>query len=121
MACLVMLMRREGEDPDDGMCWQRGDPVDVLEYDSRLGECETPVLSDNFIGLILLDIDRDRVHEELIAPPDGDVVQMLRAYNVHIDELPSVARAQMEAYGTIEMTCAQVRPYVRHRITGETW
>jgi hypothetical protein len=125
MACIVMLFRRElpGADPDDGMRWSRGDPVDVLEYDARLGERETPVLSQNFIGLILLDADWEETHLTLAGTYDDEAadVHLIRAYHFHVDELPATTLAQMEATGYLEMTYAQARPYIRHRITGECW
>lgn len=126
MACIVMLMR-SGEDTD-GMAWSRGLPVDVLEYDCRLGESEHPALSDSFICLVLLDVDLDEAkktlttsYAEIDGPPDLECTRLLRAYRVHLDELPAVVLSQIGAYGFAEMTYAQVRPYIRHRITGECW
>jgi hypothetical protein len=113
----------EGADPESHTIWSRGLPVDVLDYDARFGSGETPVLSDAFIPLVLLDLSYDEVHDGLCVPYEDkeSEIYMLRAYRVHLDEFPPLLLAEIDAFGFPEVTHAQVRPYIRHRLTGECW
>lgn len=121
MACHVLIVRetRDCDDPDNGMSWRRGLPVDVLPYFRTLGRKEDPQMSPDFFELVISDMDRDEVHPDLTTGYEEP--ELIRAYEILVDDLPLRFRRVLEETGRVEMAYGELHGYVRHRVTGDLW
>lgn len=125
MAILVIFGRNNTHsDPvkDQRGCWKLGDVVDVFEDDKPVVRPPAPP----FYIVKISGVTKTQV-EKYLAPETRTVtvegreeteIIRRRLYGISVADIPAAIRNQLQSNRYVEVSWAQIRQYVRNKLTG---
>jgi len=124
---LVMAVSRTHADPvkDQRGCYKRGDIVEVLDDSKHDGDIVANPIAPPFVlvritGVTQAQIERlmeSHTVEEIVDGQTRQRVVRRRKYRVDVDDVPAGILAQLRDNRYVEVTWAQVKSYIRNKIT----
>lgn len=127
-----LVMARNNSSPDpvlDAAMYKRGDIVAVYPDGNIYGALEDPAIVPRpqwkfvIVKIPGLNPENPRVLQALMSDQmDGEGRLTLRkAWGLTIDDIPAVIRNQLLNTGIVTVTLAQIRNFIKNKLTGETF
>ena len=125
MAILVIFGRNNiHADPvkDARGCWKLGDVVDVFEDDkSVVRPPAAPFYIVKITGVTKAQVKKYLAPETRVVTVEGrEEIEVLRRrlYGISVADIPAAIRNQLQTNRYVEVSWAQIRQYVRNKLTG---